>query len=180
MWRRYCRRYCMGYMEAFHKRPTGTYSAFNLMNKRRFEFQMSFLRKFRAFVQPVVMEGTALLSKWSALWLLMPAFIVGGCTPMLTVNTEGSTIIHHFGWVRVLKPATSSDTINATSLRTIGMRIGRSMGVGYFDESLLVVPNDCRLVILVRTQAQLNQVLNTWPFAQKDGGAPCVSVSPRD
>ena len=101
-----------------------------------------------------------------------------GCAPITTVREDGSTVRHHLGYVRIIEPPTvgTDEQFNVSEVKTIGIRIERGVGVGYFYERYEYIPLDCRLVIRVANKEQLDNVLKTLSPIVKEG--LCVTVSP--
>lgn len=108
---------------------------------------------------------------------LMTALI--SCAPVTTVSDNGSTIKHYFGYVRVIEPPTvgPDGQFKVSEVETFGVRIVRGLGFGYFHERNEHIPLDCRLVIRVANEQQLEKVLETLSPIMKEG--LCVTVSPQ-
>ena len=91
------------------------------------------------------------------LWLIAAGLfgvcLITGCT------FQGGNTTHHIGYVQTIDAKGSTDGVSSKAIRTIGVRFRDGIGVGYFDEKRVVVPLDCRLVIIVRNQAQLDEAL---------------------
>lgn len=113
-----------------------------------------------------------------AVIMLIIGLIMGltGCTPMTTVHEDGSTVRHHFGYVKIISPLTASTegTFTAMEISTYGLRLEKGVGFGYFHERNEYIPLDCRLVIRVANEQQLREVLKTLSFLEKEG--LCVTV----
>jgi hypothetical protein len=112
------------------------------------------------------------------LLLALFALLGAGCAPMVTVDEDGRTIEHHFGYVRVLKPPKTSDVgkFRVEGLQTYGLRVEDGIGVGFFQANRVYVPLDCRFVAIVANQAQFEHLLRTLSHLEKD--QLCVAVSP--
>lgn len=108
---------------------------------------------------------------------LMTALI--SCAPVTTVSDNGSMIKHYFGYVRVIEPPTvgPDGQFKVSEVETFGVRIVRGLGFGYFHERNEHIPLDCRLVIRVANEQQLEKVLETLSPIMKEG--LCVTVSPQ-
>jgi hypothetical protein len=113
--------------------------------------------------------------RWSEL-LVAAATFAAGCTPMATVNADGTTTHHYVGYVRVVVPPSYSagDTVHAFDVESIGIHVRDGMGVGYYRDRRVSVPLDCRLVVLVRTQQQLDHAVETLGRFNKE--AACASI----
>lgn len=98
------------------------------------------------------------------------------CAPVTTVSDNGSTIKHYFGYVRVIEPPTFGhyEQFKVLEVKTLGFRIEKGLGFGYFHERNEYIPLDCRLVIRVANEHQLKDVLSNLSFIEKEG--LCVTV----
>ena len=96
---------------------------------------------------------------------------------MTTVRKDGSTVKHYLGYVRLIEPPTAAanNTFDVSELETIGIRITKGIGVGYFHERNEFIPLDCRLVVKVANKQQLDQVIDTLLPIVKEG--LCATVS---
>jgi len=77
------------------------------------------------------------------------------------VNPDGTIAHHYVGYVKVLIPPSYGDAkyIHAVDVTSVGIQVRDGVGVGYFRDQRLAVPLDCRVVVLVRTQAQLDHTV---------------------
>ena len=70
----------------------------------------------------------------------------------------------YFGIVRVVTPATSTNAaartapLSAYDTHAIGFSLQGGIGLGYFHDQNYQVPADCRVVIFVQNQEQLDQL----------------------
>lgn len=103
---------------------------------------------------------------------------LSACTAPATIDERGRTVEHHFGYVRVIKPPRQAEIpdFQALGLRTYGIRIENGIGIGYLETERIVVPLDCRLVAIVRTQAQMDHLVAI--LSETDLEDLCVTVSP--
>ncbi|HUJ11443.1 MAG TPA: hypothetical protein VL171_15610 [Verrucomicrobiae bacterium] len=99
-----------------------------------------------------------------------------GCTPITTMREDGSTVHHYVGYVRVITPPSSSTTgsVQVVEVSGTGVRFHNGIGLGYFREREEVIPLDCRLVVHVANQQQLDEVIQTLSPITKEG--LCVVV----
>ncbi|MGF6238866.1 hypothetical protein P3T42_000591 [Paraburkholderia sp. GAS38] len=98
------------------------------------------------------------------------------CVIETTHYDDGKTETHVMGLVRldIYRSSGGQPGLVATRLRSVGIRFGGESGIGYFDDSEISVPLDCRLVFLVQTDAQLvaaGKIVNDG----LDGRGPCVT-----
>ncbi len=96
---------------------------------------------------------------------------VAGCAPIATVNADGTIAHHYIGYVKVIVPPSvaSSESVHALDVSSIGLQVRDGVGVGYFRDSRVAVPLDCRLVVLVRTQEQLERAIEILKPMKGDG-----------
>lgn len=89
--------------------------------------------------------------------LVVQAALSAACaTAAVQVPGGGATEQHYFGYVRVVRHATSSTPVSVSDVRALGLRVGGGLGVGYLRDRQLVVPLDCRVVFLVEDQPQID------------------------
>ena len=79
--------------------------------------------------------------------------LLAGCT-----FYDGNTT-YHMGYVKIVEVDGSTVGVESKAVRTIGVRVGDGIGIGYFDEKRIAIPLDCRLVIIVQTKTQLDEML---------------------
>ncbi|NWG87093.1 MAG: hypothetical protein HXY26_06205 [Hydrogenophilaceae bacterium] len=83
--------------------------------------------------------------------------LLGGCTVVDTSKPTGDAS-YHFGLVKVVSGSPGEQTkVESNSVQTLGIRVQDGFALGYFDEKRLKVPLDCRLVMIVRTEKQMQQ-----------------------
>ena len=105
---------------------------------------------------------------------------------------DGSLVRHHFGYVKVITPAVHAPDVpvQALEVETFGIWVGidgrdrgltdtaTGFGIGYRLDERLLVPADCRSVIRVTTQNQLNQLLSVLQNVPEGGVGVCVVQDP--
>lgn len=103
---------------------------------------------------------------------------MGGCAFSSTVQPDGTLVRRYLGYVRVEAPqAEASQPVYLSDVSTVGIRIDNGIGIGFLRDKRVVVPLDCRLVILVSTQRQLDDAVRKLSFF-KDMPGFCAAVSP--
>ena len=118
-------------------------------------------RSCRAKIMPQLLRSTLLL-----------LFLLGaGCT---TVNHDGTISHHYFGYVKVIIPDEKGD-VRAADITTVGLRIDKGIGLGYLHDYRLAVPLDCRIVVIVKNQNQLDHAVK---MLSKMEDNLCVAVQP--
>lgn len=119
------------------------------------------------------------LATWLSRYLcaILPVMLTcAGCVLTTTYYDDGKTETRMVGFIHLYAYRFSGDEARAvaTRLQSFGIRLGGESGIGYFDEREVVLPFDCRIVFLVRTDAQLRAAEKTI----EDGLAgrdPCVT-----
>lgn len=93
--------------------------------------------------------------------VLVLALGLGGCTT-LSVDSAGDARGKrtYVGIVTVWAPSDADDPLAAPRIRqmdisTLGLRLGNGVGMGYLRDRLLSIPLDCRLVVFIRSTADL-------------------------
>jgi len=101
--------------------------------------------------------------------------LIASCAA-ITVRDDGSTVRHHFGYVRVITPPTTSSSgkFQAMEYTSLGLRVENGLGFGYYHERNEYIPLDCRLVIRVMNEQQLKDAVRNLSFLEKEG--LCVTV----
>lgn len=85
-----------------------------------------------------------------------------GCASGPVAEPDGALVRHYLGYVKVVVPrAAARIPVYTSDITVLGIRVGGGMGIGYARDRQIVVPLDCRLVLLVATQAQLNAALDS-------------------
>jgi hypothetical protein len=110
-------------------------------------------------------------------WLLggLVLLALSGCAH--TGSEPGVT--HYLGWVRVEQPRTvGPDELHVREATSIGLRVGNGIGIGYEHEARVYVPLDCRLVVLVRSELQLDRAVSQLNASGIKEGLCVVPVSP--
>lgn len=100
------------------------------------------------------------------------------CFSFKTKGKNGNVVSHHFGYTRFEAPSSvSKNTVGdfkVNDIRTWGIRIERGVGIGYSRERNEYIPIDCRLVIRVANEEQLEKTQNLLTNLEKEG--LCVTV----
>lgn len=100
------------------------------------------------------------------------------CFSFKTKDKKGHVISHHFGYTRFeAPPSVSKNTdgdFKVNDIRTWGIRISRGVGIGYSRERNEYIPLDCRLLIRVANEDQMEKVQHLLTNLEKEG--ICVTV----
>lgn len=106
------------------------------------------------------------------------AAALSGCATVDSVQSNGQLVRHHFGYVRIAVPSPEvGRTVYASDVATLGMRVSDGISLGYTREKFVVLPLDCRLVMLVATANQLNDAMEELSQFKNAPGI-CAAVSP--
>lgn len=97
-------------------------------------------------------------------WLIVSlCAALGACTTIDPSKAHVSAL--YFGIVQVVTPPVTRNTaaqsdapVTAIDSRVFGVRLQNGIGAGYFHDQNYVVPPDCRVVIFVQTQEQLDSI----------------------
>lgn len=108
----------------------------------------------------------------SCAFLLATALLLSGCAgPQVGQYRTRS----YLGWHTVQEklPSSTEQAPVVERIRTLGLRLGSGLGIGYFDDSRVELPRECRLVIFVKDLQQLAQFFDAYPQLQQ-GDNPCI------
>lgn len=101
-----------------------------------------------------------------------------GCASTFIVQPDATLVRHYFGYVRVEIPqAAASRPVHISDVAALGVRIDGGFSIGASRDRDLVIPMDCRIVVLVANQAQLDDAIKKLSFFQDDP-AFCAAVQP--
>ncbi|EGQ7674498.1 TPA: hypothetical protein ACF367_002953 [Vibrio parahaemolyticus] len=100
-----------------------------------------------------------------------------GCTAHTTVDERGRVVIHNFGYVKIIKSPVISvnKEINVTGYKLFGFSVGEGLTLGYKSNEYMSIPMDCRLLIIVQNQNQMEQLLDELDFIEDS--EICATVS---
>lgn len=98
------------------------------------------------------------------------ACLLSGCA------SHDSKTTHHVGYIEIMEVEGPTVGVTSKFVQTIGFRVGNGIGVGYFEEKRVAVPLDCRILIIVKGQSQLDEALQRLEDLQ--GRELCVAIEP--
>ncbi|MNR26673.1 hypothetical protein D3C85_1439030 [compost metagenome] len=75
----------------------------------------------------------------------------------------------------MLHQAAADQPVYTSSTSVLGLYAGNGVGIGYVRDRRVVVPLDCRLVVLVANQQQLDHAMQRLNAMGKTGGL-CAAV----
>jgi len=106
------------------------------------------------------------------------ALALSGCAATATVQPDGTMVRHYVGFVRVVVPqAEAKQAVYVSDVSTLGIRVDDGFSLGFMRDKQVVVPLDCRLIVLVATQKQLDDAVEKLSFFKGSPGF-CTAVSP--
>lgn len=110
--------------------------------------------------------------------MVVAASCLGACASAPVIEPDGTLVRHYLGYVKVAIPqAVAQRPVYVSDVTVVGLRMANGIGVGYSRDRQIVVPLDCRLVLLVATQAQLDAAVDRMPAALASANA-CAVVTP--
>jgi|GEM_PF-784186 len=111
-----------------------------------------------------------------SLLLLLAVVFLTACSTTAEITPDGTLVRHYFGYVRVVVPQAAADQpVYTSSTSVLGLYAGNGVGIGYVRDRRVVVPLDCRLVVLVANQQQLDHAMQRLNAMGKTGGL-CAAV----
>lgn len=112
------------------------------------------------------------LLRLCVLLMASPSLLLLGCA---SKQEGGYRTRSYLGWHTVQERLLDSEdqvpVVERT--RTLGLRLGPGLGIGYFDDSRVELPPGCRLVIFVKDLKQLAQFSEAYPSLKAEM-KPCV------
>lgn len=109
--------------------------------------------------------------------LVLCSSALSGCTTIST-DEAGRKVTHHFGYARVTdspsRPITMPFDANSTTL--VGLSVGKGIALGYKTKSVISVPLDCRILVVVENDAQLDHIISHLSHLKDE--RLCATVSP--
>ena len=110
-------------------------------------------------------------------WTALALATLTGCTSFTGMDDRGASVQRYFGYLEVTQPPLVNMPPNAEveGVRVYGIKVEQGFTLGYSDTNVVRVPIDCRAVILVKTQEQLDQVKQLLNGKESD---ICGAVTP--
>ena len=118
--------------------------------------------------------------------MLRASLAIGLCGALSACTTIDASKDHvsatYFGIVRVVTPPVAANAaagtaapVTAVDTQAFGFRVTDGLGLGYFHDQQYEIPPDCRVVVFVQNQQQLEQIARE--FADFKEGI-CSTVKP--
>lgn len=114
----------------------------------------------------------------------LSTLILYGCSSTIQIDDKGRSIIHNFGYTRIILPPKHSSTdstgnpieFSSIGIKTVGLQSGEnSFSIGYASTALLQIPLDCHMVAVVQNERQLQHLIEI--LDKMNGEQFCVTVS---
>lgn len=99
-----------------------------------------------------------------------------GCASFRITRSDGTVVVHHFGYVREQRPPATGG-IHVADFSSIGLHLDGAFTLGLWESRVEIVPLDGRLVLRVADQAQLETALRILSTTEIHT-APCILVDP--
>jgi hypothetical protein len=106
----------------------------------------------------------------------LAAVALSACALGTTVHADGSATRHYLGYVAVTMPRPGGK-VYSSETSVVGLRIDNGVGVGYVRDRMVVVPLDCRTVLLVANQRQYDGAVRHLHELGAQGSA-CAALDP--
>lgn len=107
--------------------------------------------------------------------LILLATTFAGCFSYRTARKDGSIAVHHFGYVRELRPPATGG-IQVNDFASLGLHLDTAMTIGLWASRHESVPLDNRVVFRVANEAQLHAALRALSPEQRQ--TTCILVDP--
>lgn len=107
-------------------------------------------------------------AKLRLIWPLL--LILTGCA---TTQHEGYSTRRYLGWLEVTQHQRSGDTASIERVKATGLKLGPSFGIGHFDDSVIALSPQCRLVIALKDVKQFDEFATRFPQFMKES-QPCL------
>lgn len=123
--------------------------------------------------------------------LIFLVFPLMGCATQ-SMDSNGYSTRRYFGWLEVTDYKERKANLNGSlgdeakasdklpkieRVKAVGVRMDNGFAVGYFDESRIALPRECRLVIVVKDLDQIDKIAKNYPQLLK---AEELCVKPLD
>ena len=109
----------------------------------------------------------------------MALALLAGCTNLQSPDDSGRAVRRYFGLVQIVRSPSVQMPPDAEveGVRVYGLKLDRGLTLGFSQTSIVRVPADCRAVILVKSQEQLDQVKQFLSAMTKKGDL-CGALTP--
>jgi hypothetical protein len=86
---------------------------------------------------------------------------LAGCVSTAAVRPDGMVERQYWGYLKyaVTDPRWPAQKLTRSDITAIGLRAENGIGIGYFRDQSITAPLDCRLLVVVQSNEQLERVL---------------------
>jgi hypothetical protein len=85
---------------------------------------------------------------------------------------EGFSTRRYLGWLEVTQRQQAGSEATIERVKATGLKLGPSFGIGHFDDSVIAIAPQCKLVIALKDVKQFDEFATRFPNLMKDG-QPC-------
>ena len=127
------------------------------------QFGESIPMKSQQFVRRIIASRARILLS-CILTLLTTA-----CSTLVVTMPDGSLQTRYFGYLKVIGTGTPRENkVSGYETKVFGVRVGNGFGIGYFHDKQFSTPLDCRVVLILGTEDQLQRALDLFKTAIKE------------
>jgi hypothetical protein len=111
----------------------------------------------------------------------MHRFFLSGVMSCLVLLTQGCAVSQpegystrrYFGWLEVTQRQSAEGQATIERVKATGLKLGPSFGLGHFDDSVIALSPQCRVVIALKDVAQMQEFAQRFPLFMKES-QPCL------
>lgn len=103
--------------------------------------------------------------------MLICIAVLNGCST--TVQAENYSTRRYLGWLEVTQRAQGDEPATIERVRATGLKFGAVTGIGYFDDSVIALSPQCRLIINLKSPEQMDAFIQRFPQFMKES-KPCL------
>jgi hypothetical protein len=109
---------------------------------------------------------------------LLFCLFIAGCSTKTTVDKDGRIIVHRFGYFKTIQSPVypENKNINVKGITLIGLSAGEGFTVGYKSNETIEIPLDCRVIVIVKSDSQLQHLIKELNLIGKEDLCAAVSV----
>jgi hypothetical protein len=98
------------------------------------------------------------------------SLLLAGCS---TMQAEGYSTRRYLGWLEVTQRQQAGSEAVVERVKATGLKLGPSFGVGHFDDTIIAIAPQCKLVIALKDADQFEAFAKRFPTLMKEG-QPCL------
>ncbi|MFM7332311.1 MAG: hypothetical protein ACKO1L_11750 [Brachymonas sp.] len=93
------------------------------------------------------------------------SLLLNGCS---TVQPEGYSTRRYFGWLEVTQHQPIQGQATIERVKAAGLKLGPAFGMGYFDDSVIAISPQCKVVIALKNPEQMQEFAKQFPTFMKE------------